>query len=50
MAPLGTKWAKTVKAGGEFRIPAARGDGEWLGEVTKVAGRVLPTLLVRTFA
>jgi hypothetical protein len=49
LAPLGTKWASTVKAGGEFRIQAARGDGEWIGEVTTVEGRDLPVLLVRTF-
>jgi hypothetical protein len=49
LTPLGYRWASTVKAGGEFRIDAPQGDGEWLGTVTEVEGRLLPVLMVRTF-
>jgi hypothetical protein len=49
LAPLGSSWASTAKAGGEFRIAAPAGQGEWIGEVTAVKDRMLPVLMVRTF-
>jgi hypothetical protein len=49
LAPLGYRWRSTTQAGGEFRIEAAQGQGEWLGSVTTVEGRQLPVLMVRTF-
>jgi hypothetical protein len=49
LAPLGSRWAAAVKAGGEFRVAAPLGQGEWVGAVSAVADRPLPVLLVRTF-
>jgi hypothetical protein len=49
LTPLCYRWASTVRAGGEFRIAAPQGQGEWVGEVTTVADRQLPVLMVRTF-
>jgi hypothetical protein len=52
LAPLGYRWAATVKSagpGGEFQIEAPASGGRWRGAVTLVAGRELPVLLVRTF-
>jgi hypothetical protein len=49
LAPLIYSWTPATKAGGEFRIAAPKGDGEWLGTVTTVESRPLPVLMVRTF-
>jgi hypothetical protein len=49
LAPLGIGWAKTVKAGGTFRVAAPLGQGEWIGVVSEVRDRDLPVLLVRTY-
>jgi hypothetical protein len=49
LAPLGTGWARAIKAGPEFRIAAPLGQGSWLGTVSEVADRPLKVLLVRTF-
>jgi hypothetical protein len=49
LAPLGSSWASTARAGGEFRIEAPQGQGEWIGTVIEVEGRQLPVLMVRTF-
>jgi hypothetical protein len=49
LAPLGSSWASTAKAGGEFRVAAPAGEGHWIGTVTTVEGRRLPVLMVRTF-
>jgi hypothetical protein len=49
LAPLGIGWAKTVKAGGTFRVAAPLGQGEWIGAVSEVTGRDLPVLLIRTY-
>jgi hypothetical protein len=49
LSPLGYRWASTVRAGGEFRIAAPLGQGEWVGAVSRVEGRPLPVLMVRTF-
>jgi hypothetical protein len=49
LAPLGCRWASTVKQGGEFAIAAARGGGHWKGVLSRVEGRLLPVLMVRTF-
>jgi hypothetical protein len=49
LVPLGYGWARTVKAGPEFRIEAPLGQGQWVGAVSEVADRALPVLLVRSF-
>jgi hypothetical protein len=49
LAPLGYRWASTVRVGGQFTVAAARGDGFWKGVVSEVDGRALSVLLVRTF-
>jgi hypothetical protein len=49
LAPLVAGWARTIKAGGDFRVEAPLGQGAWVGAVTQIEGRDLPVLLVRTF-
>jgi hypothetical protein len=49
LTPLGYGWARTVKAGGTFRVAAPLGQGEWIGAVSEVEGRDLAVLMVRTF-
>jgi hypothetical protein len=49
LVPLGYGWARTVKAGPEFRIEAPLGQGLWVGAVSEVPDRPLPVLLVRSF-
>jgi hypothetical protein len=49
LGPLGYGWAARVRAGGEFRVEAPLGQGQWVAAVSRVDGRDLPVLLVRSF-